>query len=245
MNGTDVDFAAVVERRTGVEKTGLETKEFPALFVKSIDKAKRQITALASSADLDRHDEVVEPEAFRELLPVYMKSGGPVITSHQHRLETGHSSLIGNVIKAWIDQQGLWVTIEFIRGTALGEEYGMLYLEKKQRALSIGFIELEGGSEMRDGRQVYIHTKVELLEISCVIVGANREALSKSKQRKVDFVSEKKTLAEIRHSNPNFDQECREFAEMISGYDMTENETDFTELVIAENETDFAELVRG
>lgn len=248
----DVDFVEAVQGRAKaglsykerIAEAGTDFKESQSLFVKSIDKAKRQITALASTADLDRHDEVILPEAFTELLPVYMKNP-VVITSHQHRLETGSSSVVGNVVNAWINQQGLWVVIEFVEGTALGDEYWLLYSTKKQRAFSVGFIPKEHRYEERDGKSVYVLTKVELLEISCVSVGANREALSKSKQRKVDFVSEKRTLAELYRSDPDFDEKCQEFAEMILGVGATENETDFTELVVAENEMDFAELVRG
>ena len=241
MYDTDVDFASFVKGVTkgddtylqNLMKAGPDFRESQALFVKSIDLNKRQITCLASTGDVDRDNEIIEPDAYRELLPIYMRNP-VVITSHQHRLQTGSSSVIGGVVKAWIDQQGLWVIIEFVKGTNLGEEYWLLYSQKKQRALSVGFIPKESEYEERDGKRILVHTKVELLEISCVPVGCNREALSRSKQRKVDFVSEKKNLAELRRSNPDFDQECQEFAETILGVGS-----------VTVNETDFASLVRG
>lgn len=259
MNDTEVDYKMLVQGRTGVEKTGPETKEFPAsIIVKAIDQGKRQITALASAATLDRHDEVVLPEAFRELLPVYLKNP-VVLTSHQHRLQTGHSSVIGTVVKAWIDSQGLWVVIEFAEGTELAEEYWQLYSQKIQRALSIGFIPIESQYEQRDGKNVLVHTKIELLELSCVPVGANREALTRSQQRKADFVAAKKEqtaeekqyqhdLQELLEKEPNFDEKCQEFADLIlnfKGSGEVPEDYDFSEADGNETELDFAEIVRG
>lgn len=252
MDGKDADFASIVRGAKGVAneeetylkslvKAGPDFRESQALFVKSIDLDKRQITCLASTGDVDRDNEIIEPKAYQELLPVYMKNP-VVITSHQHRLQTGNSSVIGNAVKAWIDKQGLWVVIEFVKGTALGEEYWLLYSQKKQRALSVGFIPIESEYEERNGKRVLVHTRVELLEISCVPVGSNREALSRSKQRKARFVTEKKYLAdymaEVRRNNPNFDQDCEEFARIISDVD-----TDF-EILGDVVEADYAELVR-
>jgi len=245
MSGTEVDFVQLVEGTTG-QKEGPELKEFPALFVKSIDEAKRQITALASTGDLDRHGEIILPSAFKEKLPTYLKNP-VVLTSHQHRLETGHSSVVGNVVKAWIDDKGLWVVIEFAQDTELSEEYWQLYKQKKQRALSVGFIPLEWEYQEREGKSVYVHTKVELLELSCVPVGANPEALSRSKQRKADFIAakkdereEEKILAEIRANEPDFDEKCQEWADMILGVDpltgsrvSEEKKYDFVRLVYA------------
>jgi len=240
-----MDFASIVQGRIN-KKAGPEMKEFPALFVKSIDTNKRQITALASTGDLDRYGEIMEPEAFKERLPIFMKN--PVIlASHQHRLESGHSSVVGNVLKAWIDNQGLWVVIEFVAGTELGDEYWLLYREKKQRALSVGYIPLEGEHREINGRMVYVHTKVELLEISVVAVPANPETLTRSAQRKLDFVAAKKAereddkiLAEIRANEPDFDEKCQEFADMILSVEPPAEEDSF-----GEKEYDFAALVRG
>ena len=66
--------------------------------------------------------------------------------------------------------------------TELGEEYWQLYKAKHMRAVSIGFIPMEWHEEKTEktGR-IWVIDKLELLEISCVAVGANREALSKVK----------------------------------------------------------------
>jgi len=263
MNGTDVDFASIVQGRAKgkdnyrgrIEKARPDFRESQALFVKSIDLDKRQITCLASTGDVDRSDEIIEPEAYRELLPIYMRNP-VVITTHLHRLQTGSSSVIGNAVKAWIDQQGLWVVIEFVKGTDLGEEYWLLYSQKKQRALSVGFIPVESEYEEREGRRVLVHTKVELLEISCVPVGSNREALSRSKQKKSAWLVEKKqereeekAVRELREQDPNFDKECEEFAETLLAFDGESEMPDDCDFAGAVGEDDekinFADLVTG
>jgi len=246
----EVDFSSLVgQGRSDNEKAGPVLKEFPALFVKSIDTEKRQITALASTGDLDRDNEIILPTAFKELLPVYMKNA-VVITSHQHRLQTGHSSVVGNVVKAWIDTRGLWVVIEFVKGTELGDEYWLLYSQKKQQAFSVGFVPLEWNFEERDGQRVRVYTKVELVELSCVPVGSNREALSRSKQRKLDFVQarrEERTLekieAELRAAGQLSDEKAEEFAKALLGCneaDLSEAGCDFSKIVGGDNNFDFA-----
>ena len=216
MYDMEVDFMEMVARTQAGERdynarfdSGTEFREAQSLLVKSIDQANRRITAIASTGNLDRHGEIILPSAFEEMLPVYMMN--PVVVSaHQHRLDSGHSSVVGSVVKIWINRVGLNVVIEFEDGTELGKEYWVLYGGKRQRALSVGFIPLEWKDEQDEklGR-VRIYTKVELLEISCVPVGSNRESLSKARQRKADFVERKR-----------LDREADEFAEILLGVDL-------------------------
>jgi len=170
-----------------------EIKEFGnAAFVKSIDQDKKQIVAVASTGNLDRDNEIVLPSAFKELLPVYMKN--PVVLSaHSHRLQSGNSPVVAVVLSARANKDGLHVVIEFETETELGKEYWTLYSRRRQRAFSIGFIPIEWEFKKVNGREVKVFTKVELLEISCVPVPSNREALSRSKQRKLDFVQRMRT----------------------------------------------------
>ena len=266
MSGMEVDFATLVQGRAGErrdEKSGPVLKECQALFVKSIDKKKHQITALASAATLDRDGDIIEPEAFRKWLPVYMKNP-IVIVSHQHRLETGRSSVIANTVKAWINKDGLWVVIEFHDITGLAEEYWQLYSQKKQHALSVGFIPHASGDRLVEDKRVRVYTEVELLEISCVVVPSNREALSRSKQRKADFVAAKKMgrfeenfLAELRAEDPDFDKRAEEFAKALCDdefnlYKAVESgdgdavvEVVNRKAIAGNNEPDYAALVGG
>jgi HK97 family phage prohead protease len=219
MKDTDVDFKMFVARmQTGerdyaarLKAKGAEFKETQSLFVKSIDESKRQIEAVVSDASLDRYDEIILPGAFSELLDAYLKNP-IVISSHQNRLDSGHSAVVGQVIKAWIDKGGLHVIVWFAE-TELGNEFWYLYKNKFQRAFSVGFIPLEwkdGTSE--GGQQVRTYTKIELLEISCVPVPANRNALSKSRQRKADFIVDKIASRQL-------DKDAENFIEIILGND--------------------------
>jgi len=224
MSSTDTDFAALVQGRAGGrdEKSGPELKEFQALFVKSIDQKNRRITAWASAATVDRDGERIKPEAFKKWLPVFMENP-VVLAAHQHRLDDGCSPVVANVVKAWPDKKALWVIIEFHDITGLAEEYWQLYSQKKQRAFSVGFIPHASEDVFEDGRRIRDLTEVELVELSCVAVGSNREALSKARQGKADFVAAKKAgyedekiLAELRAENPDFDELCQEFADALS-----------------------------
>ncbi len=247
----------------------IQTKEFESFRVKSVDAEKRQIRVLASSGDLDRCDERIEPEAFRNHLSVYM-SNPVVLSAHQQRSSSGEPTVVGRAVKIWIDKRGLWAIIEFAE-TELAEEYWQLYRDGFMRAVSVGFIPIEWRDELENGTRVRVFTEVELLEISCVPVPANRGALVKSRQRKSDFVANKKAerfnaekfldeitakveqeneifgeehekfLDERRQEDPDFDKKkYDEFAKMILSYD---GEGEMFELDTPGH--DFTELVSG
>jgi len=111
MNNTDAgnSYKSLVKGRAGVH-------------IKSVDLKNRRITALASTGRIDRYEEIILPEAFRESLPIYM-SNSVVLAAHQHKLETGQSPVVANIIKADITTEGLLVIIEFHNITGLAEEY--------------------------------------------------------------------------------------------------------------------------
>ena len=251
MFDTEVDYLSLIERVQGSEQVynqrmheiGTEFREAQSLFVKSIDQGKRQIHAIASTGDVDRHGEIIEPSAFRELLPVYMKNP-VVIASHQHRLDNGHSSVVGSVVKAWIDKAGLNVIIEFEDETELGREYWTLYSKKRQRAFSVGFNPMDWKYEERDGVKVRIYTRVELLEISCVVVGSNRGSLSKSRQRKSEFVSEKALLRNMGIDEEQWEKECDEFAEALLSGEYEDGYIENSEESIGASEPDYSSVIK-
>jgi len=157
---------------------GMETKYFYP-HVKAIDTDNRRITVCISNHEIDRQNERIEISAIAEALKGY--AANPVVLGdHQHRLPSGESSVIGHsppesfaVFADAVD-----VAIVF-SSTKNAETYWINYRDGHQKAVSIGFIDLEWRFEEVDGRRVYVSTKIELLEISCVAVGANRGALIK------------------------------------------------------------------
>jgi HK97 family phage prohead protease len=191
--GTEAALVSLVQGTH--EKDGLATKEWPGLFVKSIDEEKRQITAVASSDDIDRDDEIVETAALKAALPGFMRN--PVVLAcHQHRLADGRSPVVGTVVDAKAGAHSLTVRIEFA-DTPLGLEYWALYKGKYQKALSIGFRVIGEREEVRKGKRIKIITALELYEISCVPVPANAAALSKSREGKRQFVEAKRREREL------------------------------------------------
>ena len=84
--------------------------------------------------------------------------------------------------------------------TENAETYWINFRDGHQLAVSIGFIDLEWKFEEEDGRKIWVTTKLELLELSCVAVGANRGALVKVKgmfDRRVDADIEQTVKAVI------------------------------------------------
>jgi HK97 family phage prohead protease len=137
---------------------------------------------VASTSDLDRDKDIIEPSAFKETIGSF-KANPVVLATHQHRLSTGSSPVIGSVIpdSITITDREVVMTIRFAT-TALGEEYWQLYSDGHMRAVSIGFIAIEW-TDGKDEELGYIrtYTKIELLEISAVPVPSNRRALVRAK----------------------------------------------------------------
>ena len=158
--------------------------------VKGGDAGTRQIEAIASAPSIDRDGEIISIEALKAALPGYLRN--PVIlASHTHKTGNGDSPVVGKCIAARVDSLGLHVTIEFA-DTDLGQQYWKLYQDKFQRAFSIGFMPLRWEDRTIEGKRVRVFTEIELMEISCVAVPSNRDALSKSAKRKAGFVGQRR-----------------------------------------------------
>jgi len=209
-------LAELIDKNNARRKSG-DLLDKRAVEVKSIDKENHRIDAIVSTASQDRDGDIILPSAFKKSLAGYLKN--PVILScHQHKLDDGRSPVVGTCVDARIDKNALHVTIEFETETDLGREYWTLYANKRMRAFSVGFVPVKWKDEGRSR----IYTEVELLEISCVPVPSNRDALSKSAKKKNWLKAKKnertkrkdeKILNEIL-SEPD-DNKTAEFAEML------------------------------
>jgi HK97 family phage prohead protease len=164
------------------------------LTVKSIDQANPNLVHVTVSTDeIDRYDEIVLPESFRESLPSF-KQNPVVLPAHQHRLENGEPPVIGNVLPDTILISGRTVDMDILfDDDELGQKYARKYQKKVMRAFSIGFRGLEGKYEERESKKVWTWTKIELLEVSPVAVPANRGALARANGY---FDSDKDAIAE-------------------------------------------------
>jgi len=147
--------------------------------VKGVDVENRRITVCISKDEIDRHGERIEISAIAEALGGY--AANPVILGdHQHQLSTGESSVIGHAIPESfrVTKDEVYGDIEFST-TKNAETYWTNFRDGHQKAVSIGFIDIDWRTDDVDGRKVCVTTKMELLEVSCVAVGANRGALLK------------------------------------------------------------------
>lgn len=147
--------------------------------VKRVDVDRRAVSAIMSSGALDRHGEIIDPEAYREHLPLFMTN--PVLLAdHDHTRQIGHWENVR------ITGRGLEGEAIFAR-TPEAESIFALYRDGHRRAFSVGVLIHEYEMrEMRLGEQVErvrVFTKVELVECSAVAVPANPEALVASLSR--------------------------------------------------------------
>jgi len=156
------------------------------------DGARRQIEGYASTRDLDRTGEVVEPGAFAESLKDFMSN--PVVT-YMH----DWSNPIGKVIDVRIDEVGLFIRAE-ISETA--QKVWKLIEEGILRAFSIGYEVIE--EKIVDG--VNHIMKLRLYEVAVVSIPANRRALfsvSKALEAGNDLVPDRPAdKREIEDSRP-------------------------------------------
>ncbi|RKY12662.1 MAG: hypothetical protein DRP65_00455 [Planctomycetota bacterium] len=148
----------------------------------AIDIDGHRINFVVSSDIVDRDNEKVVPDAVFEA--IHRKdefAKNPIcLACHLHRLGSGEPPGIGHwdIETAKQKKHHVEMVLQFDVEYELGNKYWTVYKNKTMRAVSIGFRILDGHEEVKDGKRIYIITKIELYEISCVAVGANRQAVS-------------------------------------------------------------------
>jgi len=159
----------------------------------AVDEENARITFTISTDKLDRQGEIVKAEAVAEAVtrPGEFRENPVALASHLHRLSDGMPPAVGSWDIDSLRQTNhrVQLTLQFAVDTKLGDQYWRLYSKRHMRAVSIGFRILDGHEEVKDKQRIYIITKIELFEISCVAVGANPQALSKLKEF---YLSEKR-----------------------------------------------------
>lgn len=169
-----------------------QSKDFRQLFgfiatdaekTKAINEQDHSIKFIIRSDKVDRQNERVEVSAVIKAIKAFGEDTIPVLACHKHALDDGKPPAIGSwdpvSFKAFKHHSEM--RLNFAVDTELGLAYWKLYSKKHMRAVSIGFRIIEGYEEVIKGVHTYVITKIELYEISCVAVGACREALSKLK----------------------------------------------------------------
>lgn len=137
--------------------------------LKSLDGKKRLIEGYFSTVEKDRTADVVKPEAFKETMDLFMKN--PIVFFN-HNWNEG----IGKVVSYTIDDYGCKVIIEIGSGTDLTEKIWTLIEQGIYNAFSFAFRVLDSHDEVKDGVEIRVITKLDLMEVSVVTVPANATA---------------------------------------------------------------------
>lgn len=162
-----------------MEKKNKVLKFFKAT-IKSVDEKNYTVDAVVSTASEDRQGDVIIPEAFKTRLQFYIDH--PVLlSSHKY---SGLLNQIGEAKSVGVSAEGLLVTFKYYVGQGNPEaDWAFKLAQNGIAAWSIGFMGygfdniVDPNSQMITGRR---YTDVELLEISQVLVPANRDALQLS-----------------------------------------------------------------
>lgn len=187
--------------------------------VKAVNTENRRITVCISKDEIDRHGERIEIQAIANALEGYAVN--PVVLGdHQHRLSTGESSVIGHAVPETfrVLENEVDVDMEFST-TKNAETYWINFRDGHQKAVSIGFRDLEWRTEDIDGKKVFVSTKIELLEVSCVAVGANRGALVKAKGMFDRYDEKDIPLSAKEYLDDNFKEVLKQISELKAFYE--------------------------
>lgn len=172
---------------------------FHVKFVES-DRDRRLIEGYASTRDLDRTGDVVQPGAFEESLREFLAN--PVVT-YMH----DWSNPIGKVIDARIDEVGLFIRAE-ISETA--DRVWKLIEEGILRAFSIGYEVVD--EKVIEGLNHIL--RLRLYEVAIVSIPANRRALfsvSKALEAGDDLVE--RQSADVSSEKNRYRRSCEHAAE--------------------------------
>lgn len=167
--------------------------------------------ATASTDAIDRHGDMIKPDAFDETIKPFLRDNPVLLAAHLHRATDGSPTVIGSVTDMTVKGTRVEMAGVITGATQLGREWGSLVRDKHVRAVSIGFIPM--ATEFREdivaGKTIMVFTKIELLEISLVAVPANAQALIRalhphaSAARALDADSHPRM--EILRTDPGFD----------------------------------------
>ena len=186
--------------RNSKEAEGRFIKGFAGGRERSVDLANRTVEGIASTISLDRDGEVILPSAFKARLGIFTGGNSPFVDAHQHR--GPGPTQIGWVLEVTVARTDIRCKFLFDESPDPSDPANRWWSRAsnpkgKGIAFSIGFIPIRwiygsaaelisqfselktplaaAGLKAEDKLRVY--TEIELLEISAVAVGCNREAL--------------------------------------------------------------------
>lgn len=134
----------------------------------SVDSQERTIRGWASTSDVDRDGERINPDAFSRTLNVYERN--PVLL-----LNHDQTKPIGKVVKVEIREKGLWIEARISDKTEAARETWGLIEDGILTTFSVRFMGIKG--VWMKGEEVWEWTDVELWEVSVVTIPANPAAI--------------------------------------------------------------------
>jgi hypothetical protein len=151
--------------------------------VLSVDKEKHTIKARVSNEEVDRYKEIILLSAWGKNLKIY-KQHPVLLSSHNYR---ELRSQIGEALNIDVNDKGLDIEFQYYVGEGnLEADWAFVLASKGKAMFSVGFIGIktlygdnipEEIVEKYNGKVRAVYKEVELLEVSQVVVGANRGAL--------------------------------------------------------------------
>jgi HK97 family phage prohead protease/HK97 family phage major capsid protein len=160
------------------------------VFTKALPTSEESIDSIyiegyASTADVDRHGDVIPPSVWEAGLENYLKN--PVILAYHD-----HDDPCGRMVEHKVDVNGLWIKA---RISAAAEVFNLVK-DGIVTAFSVGFRIKD--AEYNSAAEVFMVTELELHEISVVAVPANQNTLfnlSKSFETDEEYKSFKSQFA--------------------------------------------------
>ena len=141
------------------------------LKAESGDNDELIIQGMASTNDLDRVDDIVDPDSFKKTIKDFLKN--PVLLLNHGQSAEGRVP-VGKVLEAEVRPKGLFVKAMISKTE---EKLREKIKEGLFRAFSFGFRILNSDNIQRAGKTIRKITDLELFEVSIVSIPANRRAL--------------------------------------------------------------------
>ena len=201
------------------------------------------IQGFASTPDIDRYKDIVEPSAFSSALTMFMKNPS-LLRSHNPDCPAG------KVLEAKVTDKGLWIRAEVTEEETVDD-----VIFDRMRALSIGYIPLESVLQHEDGTpfnaemdspwdkdMVRVIKRLDLIEISVVSTPANGNALFSIAQSVKSYFNQLVTKSmklnnEFKNADPAETEEQkteREAAEKAAADQKAADEKDAADKEIAD-----------
>ncbi len=163
--------------------------------IKSVNGEKRSLTAVVSTAGIDRHGERILHSAWKL---AEFRENPIIIVDHEHKAQ----NVVGKASRVEIVDEKLEMDITFSDDTVLAKDIFNLFKNGFLNAFSVGFLPKKSDwveEKDSDGnkRSVFTIKEAELMEVSAVAIPANTEALTKAVKQGIAC---EKSATEIRES---------------------------------------------